>query len=61
MTLLETIKQELDTLPEDMLSGILADINRKKRFASIPGMMDIIQQDSDTPLSECIPKEDTER
>jgi hypothetical protein len=31
MTLLETIKLELDTLPEDMLSGILADINRKKR------------------------------
>jgi hypothetical protein len=73
MTLLETVKLELDTLPEGMLPSVREFIAFQKYktkkckapkmsdseyLMSIPGMMESIQDGIDTPLSECIPLED---
>ncbi|GMO47647.1 MAG: hypothetical protein Ta2G_03190 [Termitinemataceae bacterium] len=48
MTILESVKQEIDTLSEDALSDT-------KYLNSIPGMAKSIREGIETPLSDCVP------
>jgi hypothetical protein len=66
MTIRETVKKEIDTLPDSILSSVRDfvlfqkyrstwEIDDSTYLASIPGMTDSIKKGFETPLSECVP------
>ena len=66
MTIRESIKYEIDTLPNDVLYAVrdfllfqkyrnIIEMDDTTYLNSIPGMADSINDGIQTPLSECIP------
>ena len=66
MTIRESVKNEIDSLPDDALYAVrdfllfqkyrdILEMNDTDYLNSIPGMMDSIKEGIETPLSKCIP------
>jgi hypothetical protein len=66
MTIRESVKSEIDTLPDAVLSSVrdfvlfqkyraLWETDDSAYLDAIPGMTDSIKQGLETPVSECVP------
>ena len=66
MTIHESVKKEIDTLPEEAVYAVrdfvlfqkyrsILEIDDSTYLNSIPGMMQSIEEGINAPLSECIP------
>ena len=66
MTIRESVKQEIDTLPEEAVCAVrdfvlfqkyrgILEIDDSTYLNAIPGMMRSIEEGINTPVSECIP------
>ncbi|MDR2394718.1 MAG: hypothetical protein LBD93_11280 [Treponema sp.] len=66
MTLRESLKTEIDALPDEALGAVrdfllfqkyrgILETNDAEYLNSIPGMADSIKEGIETPVSECIP------
>ena len=66
MTIRESVKTEIDTLPESVLYAVrdfllfqkhrdILETSDTAYLNAIPGMADSIAQGAKTPLSECVP------
>jgi hypothetical protein len=66
MTVRESVKKEIDALPDDIINTVrdfilfqkyrnLLETDDYSYLSSIPGMMASIEEGFNTPLSECVP------
>ena len=66
MTVRESVKKEIDSLPNDMLFAVrdflifqkyrdILEMDDNTYLSAIPGMADSIKKGIETPLSECVP------
>jgi hypothetical protein len=66
MTIRETVKREIDALPNDTLYAVqefllfqkyrnILEMDDNAYLNNIPGMADSIKEGIETPVSECIP------
>jgi hypothetical protein len=66
MTIRESVKREIDTLPNDALYAVrdflqfqkyrdILEMDDTTYLNSIPGMAESIRNGIETPLSECVP------
>ena len=66
MTIRESIKKEIDTLPEEAIYAVrdfmlfqkyrgILEIDDSTYLNAIPGMMRSIEEGMNTPVSECVP------
>ena len=66
MTIRESIKKEIDTLPDEVIGEVrdfvlfqkyrkILAIDDITYLSSISGMIDSIRRGEETPLSECVP------
>ena len=66
MTIRESIKKEIDALPDEVLQTVrdfvlfqkyrdLVEMDDNTYLNAIPGMMESIREGTETPLSECVP------
>ena len=69
MTIRESVKAEIDALPDNALYAVrdfllfqkhrdILAMNDTAYLNSIPGMVDSIMEGAETPLSECVPLSD---
>ena len=66
MTIRESVKKDIDTLPEEAVYAVrdfvlfqkyrgILEIDDSTYLNAIPGMMRSIEEGINTPLSECVP------
>jgi hypothetical protein len=66
MTIRETLKTEIDTLPDNTLNAVrdfvlfqkyraILEIDDTTYLNAIPGMVESIKNGIETPISECVP------